>query len=478
MTDGRQSRRSTRPREDAADLFQHEAIVRAIFDDVPDVMVLADPERRIVRLNPASMRIFGYSMAELVGQPTSVLYDQLEEFEQQGRERFNPTATATTAPYVVRYRRRNGEVFPGETIGVPVRDRAGQTLGFLGIIRDIGARVKFEDSLRRLYSISSSRALSGEEKIVAMLEVGAALFDLPLGIVSEITADEYVIKYAVCPHDEIAPGQSFTLGETYCLHTLHADGPTGFHRASASDIRDHPCYRKFGLEAYIGAPLLVDGERYGTINFSRPTARDKPFSSNDLEIVRMFSEWIGHEIARQRDLEALEHAQAELYRRATTDELTSLFNRRHFFERGAEEMRRARRYRRPMSLVYFDLDHFKRINDGYGHHAGDQVLQAVSAACRSQLRNVDIPGRLGGEEFAVILPETPKHQASRVAERLRRAIAEIEVPSETAILRVTASFGLAHLSGQEDDLESVLIRADKAVYQAKAEGRGRVVIAP
>ena len=473
MDDGRQSP----PRGDAVDLFQHEAIVRAIFDDVPDFMVLADPERRIVRVNPASMRIFGYSMADLVGQPTSVLYERFEDFEQQGRERFNPKASETTTPYVVNYRRRNGEVFPGETIGVPLRDRAGRTLGFLGIIRDVGERVQFEDSLRRLYSISSSRAMSGDEKIVAMLEVGATHFDLPLGIVSEITADEYVIKYAVCPHDEISPGQSFTLGETYCLHTLHADGPTGFHEAGTSDIRDHPCYRKFGLEAYIGAPLLVDGERYGTINFSRPTAKDKPFSSNDLEIVRMFSEWIGHEIARQRDLEALERAQAELYHRATTDELTGALNRRHFFERGADEIRRARRYRRPMSLVYFDLDHFKQINDAHGHHAGDQVLQAVSAACRSELRNVDIPGRLGGEEFAIILPETPKHQASRVAERLRQAIAAIEVQTEDTILRVTASFGLAHLAGQEDNLESILIRADRAVYQAKAEGRGRVVVA-
>lgn len=160
---------------------------------------------------------------------------------------------------------------------------------------------------------------------------------------------------------------------------------------------------------------------------------------------------------------------------AHTDELTGLANRRAFLEHGKATFDQARRYKRSLSLVMFDIDHFKRINDTHGHAAGDEVLRAVAAAVRRIARSADSAGRLGGEEFALLLPETFRDAAAQLAERLRREMADlaIEMPGET--LRVTCSFGVAEQGPDAPSLDALLDRADQALYRAKAEGRNRVV---
>jgi diguanylate cyclase (GGDEF)-like protein/PAS domain S-box-containing protein len=467
--------RATVDLSSAGSLRTDQAIVRSIFDDIPDAVVIADRARRIVLINPALIRMFGYQLDDIRGERTAVLYETAAEFERQGRERFNLTAEEQLASYVVDYRRRDGEIFPGETVGAPIRDGEGETLGFLGIIRDISYRRRVEQTLHRLYGISSTRTLSWDQKIEAMLETGTRHFGLPLGIVAEIVGQDYRVAHVVCPDHEIEPGTHFALGNTFCTDTLQANGPLGFHRAGAS-VPDHPCYHAFGLEAYLGAPLLVDGERFGTINFSSAAAR-APFSSSDYEIVLMFSEWIGHEIARQRDFEALRRAHEELHRLATTDPLTEVCNRRHFLELGAQEVDRAKRAGHALSLLYFDLDHFKRINDQHGHHVGDVVLEAVARTCSTELRAVDVIGRLGGEEFAVVLPDTAEAGAHLVAERIRHQLAKQTVAVDDLRLSVTASIGTATLTDDHPDLEALLMVADRAAYRAKALGRDCVVAA-
>ena len=165
---------------------------------------------------------------------------------------------------------------------------------------------------------------------------------------------------------------------------------------------------------------------------------------------------------------------AELTRLATTDSLTALANRRHFIERGNAELERAARYRLPLSILLLDIDHFKQVNDSFGHPAGDRLLQAVAQACQSSARHVDLAGRLGGEEFALLMPETGAIAAHLAAERLRRAIAAI-APAQSGVLRpVTASFGIATCSAGDSSLDSLLARADAALYRAKNGGRNRV----
>ncbi len=174
----------------------------------------------------------------------------------------------------------------------------------------------------------------------------------------------------------------------------------------------------------------------------------------------------------------LKEAQAGLQHLATTDYLTGIANHRQFFESGEQEIQRARRYGRSLAVLMLDLDHFKQVNDTYGHAVGDGVLAAIAAAFRNLLRDIDIYGRLGGEEFAILLPETDMVGGRATAERLRSAIADTEINAGGATLHVTVSIGVALLSANDAGLEAVLKRADDAMYEAKRNGRNRVMAEP
>lgn len=194
-----------------------------------------------------------------------------------------------------------------------------------------------------------------------------------------------------------------------------------------------------------------------------------------IEPLRSDAGLVTHWIAQQRDLTARKRLQDELYRMATTDPLTGINNRRTFFERAAIEVDKARRYKRAMSAIMFDVDHFKSLNDEYGHGAGDRVLKELVARATLALRRVDILARYGGEEFVVALPETTADRAIAVAERLRHDIANATHGRDVPV-RVTASFGVATLVGSEDTLDALLQRADAALYDAKLGGRNQVCV--
>ncbi len=160
---------------------------------------------------------------------------------------------------------------------------------------------------------------------------------------------------------------------------------------------------------------------------------------------------------------------------ATLDGLTGAFNHSHFHELLDQELVRGQRYRRPFSLLMLDIDHFKRVNDTFGHQTGDKALQAVVARCKEELRETDLLGRYGGEEFVILLPETGLTRAKTVAERLRESIAEITLTVEGDTLNMTMSIGVtAWPDCGKDDVGSIINKADTALYRAKHEGRNRV----
>jgi diguanylate cyclase (GGDEF)-like protein len=171
----------------------------------------------------------------------------------------------------------------------------------------------------------------------------------------------------------------------------------------------------------------------------------------------------------------LRNAQNKLQKIATTDFLTGIANIRLFTEAGEREVQRARRYKRPLSLLMIDLDHFKKVNDRYGHAIGDKVLVAFAAICKKYLRKADIFGRLGGEEFAILLPETDISGGRKLAERLRSVIEKSDIKAERKTLQITVSIGVTELLPDEDQLEIALRRADDTMYEAKRKGRNQVV---
>jgi diguanylate cyclase (GGDEF)-like protein len=162
---------------------------------------------------------------------------------------------------------------------------------------------------------------------------------------------------------------------------------------------------------------------------------------------------------------------------AVTDTLTGVYNRRGLFDRGQQEVSRALRSSRPLAAIMLDIDHFKHINDTFSHVVGDEVLRILAKLCQENLRSMDIIGRYGGEEFAIVLPESDTAAAQRVAERLRQSVADTPVFTQNGVVNFTISVGVASMTDGIPTLAVLLDRADTAMYQAKETGRNRVCIA-
>lgn len=186
----------------------------------------------------------------------------------------------------------------------------------------------------------------------------------------------------------------------------------------------------------------------------------------------------GHVVSIGRDITERKALESRLEQEARTDPLTGCANRRWFVELARHELVRTHRHHKAMSMLLLDLDHFKAINDRYGHSTGDLVLKRVVEVCQDALREEDAIGRIGGEEFAVLLPETDREKAVEVGERVRQAVAASQVPAgDASPIRYTTSIGVSALQKGDTTIEALLNRADAALYRAKEAGRNRVVSA-
>jgi diguanylate cyclase (GGDEF)-like protein len=215
------------------------------------------------------------------------------------------------------------------------------------------------------------------------------------------------------------------------------------------------------MRFYLGVPLRTnDGYLIGTLCAMDPEPR-QPTQDH---------------VALMQDLARLVVDELELRQLATTDGLTGALTRRAFMSEAKRAIERADRYEHDLSLLTFDIDHFKAVNDRFGHPAGDVVLRVIAAVCRAELRAVDQFGRIGGEEFAILLPETDRIAALALAERLRKAVAATRVPVASGTLTVTVSFGVVGREWRED-LSTLLAEADEALYIAKRSGRNQTMAA-
>lgn len=226
--------------------------------------------------------------------------------------------------------------------------------------------------------------------------------------------------------------------------------------------------RQQGDGSFLAIPLNYKEKVVGVLNFNRPGV--DAFKPEEIELLTS--------VANQA---ALAIMNARLFQQTVelslTDPLTGTANRRHLFDRLELEVTRAHRFGNDLSLVMIDIDQFKLFNDQNGHPAGDEVLKGVAAALARTVRKVDTVARYGGEEFSVILPQIRRVEAFAVAEKLRRAVEQIDFPNARVLPagRVTISVGLAHYPSDAQDLPQLLSRADAALYAAKNGGRNRVV---
>lgn len=204
--------------------------------------------------------------------------------------------------------------------------------------------------------------------------------------------------------------------------------------------------------------------------------RDQAIPWIDGRLVRLE---IATDITDRKEMElALKEAHNKARAAALEDDLTGLRNRRAFFELGNQLLKQSRRNGSPLAIIMLDLDHFKQINDSQGHEAGDEVLRHIGQVLEGNVREADIAARIGGEEFAILLADSDTIQASEMAQRLLRLMQETPVRYRDVHIRPTASFGISALHPEEPDLKNLLARADNAMYESKALGRGRVRIKP
>lgn len=273
---------------------------------------------------------------------------------------------------------------------------------------------------------------------------------------------------------------SFAQGKTEAISKEKIDGAT-YYRYMAPLFVEKPCLACHAKQGYqLGDVRGGISVRFNINDMMRAQMLHRLLLALLFTVTLASFLGIVHRLvgALKRKLGAAEDLIREM---AITDDLTKLKNRRFLLNRLREELDRATRYRHPLACIFFDADHFKRVNDDYGHEAGDVVLKTISATAQEQCRQTDTLGRYGGEEFLMLLPETGLEQACALAERLRQAIEEQTSIADQHHIRVTATFGVACYSPEttagQPNLSSFIKQADTAMLEAKKAGRNRVGIA-
>jgi diguanylate cyclase (GGDEF)-like protein len=295
---------------------------------------------------------------------------------------------------------------------------------------------------------------ASEEAFDRITHLASDLFAMPIALVSLIDESRQWFKSRV-GLDASETGRDIS----FCTHAIEDD-----QVMVVQDARHDPRFAENPLVQgdpnicfYAGAPLRTpDGFNIGTLCIIDRAPRE--ISEAQKNVLAQLANLVVQEL--------------ELRRAATTDPLTGAFNRRSFNDAAAREIARAQRYGRPLIVAMLDIDHFKKLNDTYGHDAGDTALCIISDFCRKTLRDQDMWARLGGEEFGILLIETAVAGASFALDRLREGVANLDITAGGKTLHATVSIGAVEY--HSGDLDNALKRADQALYEAKESGRNRI----
>lgn len=324
----------------------------------------------------------------------------------------------------------------------------------LKILFDIGQSLNFINDLTALLELILDQAVE-----VAEAEKGSLMI---------LERDELEVK-VVRGIDKITE-QKIRNGEIRCTRIKLGEGIAGRVAKTgeplliedASNDERFLVSRNSNVQNILCVPLKVYEETIGVINISNKKG-GKTFTDEDLRIITSLA-----------DQAAVAINNAKLYELAVTDGTTKLFIRRHFMQRLDEEIRRSQRYGHSLSLLMMDLDHFKQLNDSYGHQAGDVVLMDVAKIFKRSIRTTDVAARYGGEEFCIMLPETNTLGALSIAERLRRWVEDATFTFQGTEMHTTISIGVATFPEDANNQQILIKKADDALYKSKRNGRNRV----
>lgn len=340
----------------------------------------------------------------------------------------------------------------------------------LSELRD--ANVRLDEKIQEVSILyQASQMISSELQLQALL-------DMAMNAIAEITEiergstwliDEERSGFNLMSHlgdDSMLRGKKLSLGDSNVLALLQETKEPVEYEAGRNETLELTEEDKtiFG-DSFVVVPILSQGDFLGMVHLSAAESLER-FTPRDIRLIKVFAIQLGAAVKN-----------AQLYEQAITDGMTKLYLHRYFKQRLADEIKRAARFKRKIAMIMVDIDHFKNLNDTYGHQTGDEVLKRVAAILRRAVRTHDLPARYGGEEFAIVLPETDMIGAVAVAERIRRSIENEVIEFGGAVIRKTASFGVSVYPDCADDMDSLIKSADVALYWSKEHGRNQVTAA-
>lgn len=459
----------------SADARGHRGILRRLVNRLPIMVAYVDPDGCFRLNNQAYQDFIGLDRDALYGRPVASVLD--EASYAKVAPRFRLALAGEEVAYEDRLTLADGRTYYFKVNYVP-DFLDGEVVGFFAIIQDISEYGAMIQLLRDVHTGVNRSDVGSQEIIGQLLEDALSYLSLDIGLVSRIEGERYTVWWAASRDAEIAPGTTFALGDTYCR--LMLDEADVFHTTRAGEdprVNGHPCYRQFGLESYIGIPLRLEGQVWGTLNFSSPRPRPRAFSEIEEELLRLIANAVERVIVHETEILRMRNERDRMADRAMTDHLTGLPNRAGL-EQHIDRLMQARESGAPpFSLAVLDIDHFKAINDTYGHDIGDRVLVWLGERLAQCLRDGDFVARTGGEEFVIVMPEARAQQAREVVERVRANIGKGRVPVDDGqAITVTVSAGLGEQRPGEAFGE-LFRRVDTALYAAKHAGRDQTHLA-
>ncbi len=444
----------TRRKEFEEALRSSETRWRSLLESLPDAVVISDHEGRIVIVNARAETLLGYEREALIGQSVDLLLpDALRARHVEHRAGF--VSQARSRPMgsgrILQARRSDGNLVPVE-IGLAAIETPGGTW-FVAIVHDVSAREAMNEQLAllgaALGAAANGIAISDAKGICQWINPG---FTAITGYrPEEIVGHKFSILRSGA-HDAAFFRDLWT--------TITAG--RSWHGEITNRHRDGHCY----IEEQTIAPVRsASGAITHFIAIKQDITKRREMENQ----LRTANETLTRHVAE------IEVLHAQLREQAIRDPLTGLYNRRYLTETLERELSRAARTNEPVAVAIIDVDHFKAINDTYGHRAGDRVLEALGAVLRNGTRRSDVVCRHGGEEFTILMPGATARVAAQRAEALRAHVAESETPHEGGRIRLTLSIGVAAFPECPDG-DALLRAADEALYAAKDAGRNRVVV--
>ncbi len=320
-----------------------------------------------------------------------------------------------------------------------------------------------------LWELATQYQPSDESRIHSILSEACNTLELDIALVGEVTDDLYLIRHACDKAGRFAPGMELQLAKTPCRSVVETRATVfrpDLHRDPV--LGGLSVVSRLSLQTYVGTPVWIEDRLWGVLAFAGVAEHPASLKQEDLAFVELIAIWIGL-LQRQ----AMQNARLE--RLALTDEMTGLPNRRAAESRLREEVAYAMRHARPFVLGLVDLDHFKLINDRYGHRVGDEALASFAGVFAEHLRGEDWVARWGGEEFLVCLHTEDIRQAEGVIQRLREALKHQAFDTSIGKIHLTLSAGLSLFDLDKSTQDSLLANLDSNLYEAKSRGRDRIV---